>query len=113
AQVCAGEPGCQKLIERFTQFWSRILLETQKNFFTLDDPSRDVRALLPALGVPTLVLHGEADRLIPVEIARWVGEQIPGAQFYAFKGRSHALVATATVEFAEVVRRFVRTGRPT
>ena len=113
AQVCAGEPGCQKLVERFTQLWSRIPLETLKNVFMLDDPGRDIRALLPALGVPALVLHGEADRLIPVQMARWVAEQIPGAQFYALKGRSHALVATATVEFAEMVRRFVRTGRPT
>lgn len=79
----------------------------------LDDPGNDVRALLPALRVPTLVLHGEADRLNPVEMGRWTAEQIPGAQFHALKGRSHMALATATAEFAEVVRRFIRTGRPT
>jgi len=108
AQVSSGEPGCQKLVERGIQLWSQIPPETLRNFFTLDDPGRDVRVLLPTLRVPTLVLHGEVDRLTPVEVARWTAEQIPGAQFYALKGRSHMLVATAT---AEVVRRFIRTGR--
>jgi class 3 adenylate cyclase/pimeloyl-ACP methyl ester carboxylesterase len=111
-QTCAGEAGCQKLVEGFIQLWSQIPLESLKNFFVLDDPGRDVRPLLPALQVPTLVMHGEADRLNPVEMARWAAEQIPGAGFYPLKGRCHALPATATVEFAEVVRRFVRTGQP-
>jgi class 3 adenylate cyclase/pimeloyl-ACP methyl ester carboxylesterase len=113
AQVCAGEPGCQKLIERGIQLWSQIPLPSLRNFFALDDPDRDVHTLLPALRVPTLVLHGEVDRLNPVEAARWTAEQIPGAQFYALKGRSHMILATATAEFAELVGRFVRTGRAT
>jgi hypothetical protein len=69
-QVCAGEAGCQKLVERFIQLWRRIPLETLKNFFLLDDPGRDVRPLLPALRAPTLVLHGEVDRL---NRSRWPG----------------------------------------
>jgi class 3 adenylate cyclase/pimeloyl-ACP methyl ester carboxylesterase len=111
-QAAAGEPGCQKLIERAIQAWSQMPLEALRNFFKLDDPSRDVRALLPAIRMPTLVLHGEADRLNPVELGRWTAEQIPGAQFYALKGRCHMFPGTATSEFAEVVRRFIRTGRP-
>ena len=113
AQAAAGESGCQKLIEGSIRRWSQIPLEALRNFFMLDDPGNDVRALLPALRVPTLVLHGEADRLNPVEMGRWTAEQIPGAQFHALKGRSHMALATATAEFAEVVRRFIRTGRPT
>lgn len=83
------------------------------NFFVLDDPGRDVRALLPALRVPTLVLHGEHDRNNPVEWGRWTADQISGAQFHVLKGRSHMFAATAAGEFAEVVRHFIRTGRPT
>jgi pimeloyl-ACP methyl ester carboxylesterase len=112
AQVAAGEPGCQKLIEGSIRLWSQMPLETLKNFFMLDDPGIDVRAILPALRMPTLVLHGESDRITPVEAGRWIAEQIPGAQFHVLKGRSHMFAATATAEFAEVVRRFIRTGRP-
>jgi pimeloyl-ACP methyl ester carboxylesterase len=84
-----------------------------RNFFKLDDPGRDVRPLLPALRVPALVLHGGHDRINPVEAARWAAEQIPGAQFHALEGRSHMMVATAPAEFAQAVRQFIRTGRPT
>jgi pimeloyl-ACP methyl ester carboxylesterase len=110
-QAAAGEPGSQKLIERAIQFWSQMPVEALRNFFRLDDPSRDVRALLPAIRTPTLVVHGEVDQLNPVEMARWTAEQIPGAQFYALKGRCHMVPMTAATEFADVVRRFVQAGR--
>jgi len=113
AQVAAGEPGVQKLIEGTIRVWSQIPPDCLRNFFKLDDPGRDVRALLPALRMPTLVLHGGHDRNTPVEAARWTAEQIPGAQFHALEGRSHMLVVTAVVEFARVIRNFIRTGRPT
>jgi pimeloyl-ACP methyl ester carboxylesterase len=112
-QAAAGEPGLQKHIERTIQVWTQLPQEALQNFFRLEDPTRDVRALLPAIRMPTLVLHGEADRLNPVEMAKWTKEQITGAHFYAFKGRSHMITATAAVEFADVIRHFVRTGRPT
>jgi class 3 adenylate cyclase/pimeloyl-ACP methyl ester carboxylesterase len=113
SQVAAGESGCQKLIEGSIRLWNQIPLETLKNFFTLDDPGRDVRSLLPALAAPTLVLHGEVDHITPVEAARWTAEQVKGAQFHVLKGRCHMLPATASVEFADVVRRFIRIGQPT
>ena len=40
--------------------------------------SIDVRDVLPAISVPTLVLHRTGDWL-PIAAARWTAEQIPGA----------------------------------
>jgi len=112
-QVAVGEPGCQKFTEGAIRLWSQVPLESLRNFFNLADPGRDVRVLLPALRVPTLVLHGETDRIAPVEMGRWTAEQIPGAQFHALKGRCHAAPATAPTEYAQAVRDFIGTGRPT
>jgi class 3 adenylate cyclase/pimeloyl-ACP methyl ester carboxylesterase len=111
AQAAAGEPGTQKLVEGGVKVWSQIPRASLRNFFTLDDPGCDVRALLPEIRMPTLVLHGAADRLCPVAMVRPVAERIPGAQFHALEGRCHMMLATATAEFAELVRRFIRTGR--
>jgi pimeloyl-ACP methyl ester carboxylesterase len=101
------------LIERNIQVWNQIPRDALRNFFKLEDPTRDVRALLPAIRVPTLVLHGEVDRVNPVEQGRWAAEQIPGAELHLLKGRCHAAPVTAPAEFAQVVRHFIRTGRPT
>ena len=109
-QVSAGETGTRKLVDGAGAAWSQVPLPSLRNFFALDDPGRDVRALLPKIRVPTLVLHGEVDRVSPLEMARRTVERIPGAQFQVLAGRSLAMLATPTAEFAELVRRFVRTG---
>jgi pimeloyl-ACP methyl ester carboxylesterase len=48
----------------------------------------DVRPILSTIRVPTLVLHRLEDD-IPVEGARWMAEQIPGARFVELPGGPH------------------------
>jgi class 3 adenylate cyclase len=48
----------------------------------------DVRPLLPTIRVPTLVLHRTEDG-IPIEGARWMASQIPGARFLELPGGPH------------------------
>jgi pimeloyl-ACP methyl ester carboxylesterase len=50
-------------------------------------PSRLPR--LSSLRVPTLVLHGDADILVPVENGRRVAAAIPGARFLEIPGMGH------------------------
>ncbi|HEY6961364.1 MAG TPA: adenylate/guanylate cyclase domain-containing protein [Gaiellaceae bacterium] len=40
----------------------------------------DVRHVLPAIRVPTLVLHGRNDTVVPIDVARYVADRIPGAR---------------------------------
>lgn len=49
----------------------------------------DVRAVLPAIRVPTLVLHRTKDRAVPVAAGRYVAEHIPGARFFEQPGIDH------------------------
>ena len=49
----------------------------------------DVRAVLPTIGVPTLVLHRTGDIPIPVEIGREMAEAVPGARYVEFPGDDH------------------------
>jgi class 3 adenylate cyclase len=50
----------------------------------------DVRALLPAVRVPTLVAHCVNDPLVPVEGGRYLAEHIPGAQLVEIPLAVHA-----------------------
>jgi class 3 adenylate cyclase len=49
----------------------------------------DVRAILPAISVPTLLMHRTDDMLIEVGASRYMAERIPGAKLVEFPGHDH------------------------
>jgi len=49
----------------------------------------DIRQVLPAIRVPTLVVHRTGDRDIDVGGARWLAERIPGARYVELPGDDH------------------------
>jgi pimeloyl-ACP methyl ester carboxylesterase len=49
----------------------------------------DIRAALPAISAPTLVVHRSDDRIIPVENGRYVAERIPNAKYVELEGQDH------------------------
>ena len=48
----------------------------------------DVRALLPTVRVPTLILHHTDDPLIPPKFGKDIAEHIPGAKYVELPGRN-------------------------
>jgi len=49
----------------------------------------DVRAILPNVQAPTLVLHRKGDVSIPIELGRNLAAQIPNAKFIEYSGQDH------------------------
>jgi len=49
----------------------------------------DVRGLLGAIRVPTLVLHRTGDMVVPIQAGRYIGEHVPGAKFVELPGIDH------------------------
>ena len=49
----------------------------------------DVRASLPSITAPTLVIHRTDDPLVGVEHGRYVAEHVPGARLVEFPGSDH------------------------
>jgi len=68
----------------------------------------DRRAMLKAVTAPTLVIHGEADPLVPIEGGRDTAAHIAGARLLTIPGMGHdlplALVDTLTGAIAEHAR---------
>ncbi len=69
----------------------------------------DVRAVLPTICVPTLVLHATDDRMVPIQVGRYLAEQIPGAKLVEFPGTDHWFMVNpgARTFVTNEVRRFV------
>ncbi|WP_028241069.1 alpha/beta fold hydrolase [Stutzerimonas azotifigens] len=69
----------------------------------------DHRALLPTIGLPTLILHGSADPDSPLEHARWLAAGLPRAELCVIEGAGHSLLTENTAEVAERIRTFIGT----
>lgn len=60
----------------------------------------DVRNRLPALALPTLVVTGEEDALIPVINGEAIALLIPGARYACLPGSGHMLAVERPAELA-------------
>jgi len=66
----------------------------------------DVRALLPEVRVPTLVLHRTGDRAVRVDAGRHVATSIPGAQWLELPGNAHWWWLGETAPIIDAVKGF-------
>jgi len=71
------------------------------------EQSLDVRAALPAVSAPTLVLHRVGDRATPIEGGRYVADHIPGATFVELPGEDHAHVTGDVDVIVDSVKEFL------
>jgi pimeloyl-ACP methyl ester carboxylesterase len=71
----------------------------------------DTYERLPEIKVPTLVIAGDADRLIPVENSRILASRIPRAELAILKNMGHGFITEAADEANRAVLDFLRRHR--
>tara|TARA_R110001599_G_scaffold235713_1_gene434921 strand:+ start:299 stop:496 length:198 start_codon:yes stop_codon:yes gene_type:complete len=63
---------------------------------------------LPKIDIPTLVLHGDADGIVPFEVSgKRTQELLPNAKTEVIKGGPHGLNATHPDEFNQALIQFM------
>ncbi|MDX6532476.1 MAG: hypothetical protein QOF68_220 [Gaiellales bacterium] len=67
----------------------------------------DIRRLLPAIGVPTLVLHRRDDQIEPVGAGRYIADVISNAQYVELEGADHFPWAGDQQALCDEVERFL------
>jgi 3-oxoadipate enol-lactonase len=60
------------------------------------------------IDVPTLVLHGDADVIVPVENGRMLASRLPNARYVELPGRGHNLQLEDPATFNRLALRFLR-----
>jgi non-heme chloroperoxidase len=73
----------------------------------------DMTEDLKKIDVPTLILHGDIDQIVPVGNAHRSAKLIPEAILKEYPGAPHAIIATAKNEVNEDLLRFVKTSGKT
>jgi class 3 adenylate cyclase len=71
----------------------------------------DVRDVLPAIRVPTLVIHRAGDRYIRAANGRYLAEHIPGAKYVELPGDDHYMFFGDTDAILAEIREFVTGAR--
>src|SRR3989442_4421088 len=66
----------------------------------------NVYELLSRVSVPTLVLHGTRDKIVPYTHAKKLAEAISGARLITFEGGGHALHGRDAVKVNRLIREF-------
>jgi len=79
--------------EHFCEWWARLLRQGTsphgaKSLVRLY-PQIDVRDILPAIAVPTVVIHRTNDLAIQVAAGRYLAQRIPGARWVELPGNDH------------------------
>lgn len=99
---------------RFRQFYARYQRQsmgpTQASFGYRNQFTFDVRAILPTIRVPTLVLHRKDNTYVRVENGRYVADRIPGAKFVEVPGVDHLYHVGETALILDAIEEFL-TGR--
>jgi pimeloyl-ACP methyl ester carboxylesterase len=100
----AGDP-------EFAEWWAAYLRRGSSpaaaTAYLLMNAGIDVRPVLPAIHVPTLILHSIGDRICPVEGARYIAAHIAGARLVELPGDDHQLWASESDRFMGELEEFV------
>ena len=70
----------------------------------------DVRDVLPAIRVPTLILHRTEDRLLTIDEGRYVASRIPGATLIELPGEDHLPFVGDQDTMLDAIERFLGNG---
>jgi pimeloyl-ACP methyl ester carboxylesterase len=102
--------------ERFREWWTRYLVRSASPkavlALTRMNMALDMRHVLPAIRVPTLILHRVGDKALPLEGARYMAKRIPGARLVEFPGIDHIPWTEDPEPILAEIEAFVTGSRP-
>jgi pimeloyl-ACP methyl ester carboxylesterase len=67
----------------------------------------DTRAILPSIDVPTLVIAGQHDAIVPPATAEYLRDHIPGARLVVLPGAGHLSGQERPAEYNAALREFL------
>jgi pimeloyl-ACP methyl ester carboxylesterase len=85
---------------------ARTSFLVEQKALVAETPSLERR--LGLVGIPAAVVHGTADRIVPLSAARLLAEQVPGAELVTIRGQGHSLSSERPAVVAQVIARYAR-----
>jgi pimeloyl-ACP methyl ester carboxylesterase len=88
----------RKILQRATQEASIRLYECSYGI--------DLRPEISNIKIPTLVIHGDCDKLVPLEEAEWLASHLPNSHLHIVNGAGHVPTITRSLEVAQIINQY-------
>jgi class 3 adenylate cyclase/pimeloyl-ACP methyl ester carboxylesterase len=102
--------------ERFCQWWAGFLRHSASPgaalALTKMNTQIDIRSVLPAIRVPTLVIHRTDDPMCPIEGGRYLAQHIRGAKLVELPGNDHIPFVGNGDAIVDAIQEFLTGVRP-
>lgn len=109
----ANRPGAKVSQGMMDWFWLQGMMGGLKNTYECIEAfsETDFTEDLAAFDVPTLVLHGDDDQIVPIDAsARISSKLIAGAELKVYPGAPHGLISTHQSQFNADLLAFIEAG---
>ncbi len=104
-QTCVPEVDCDHI-----KRWGRLILDRASFEAAIAlyraPKSVDLRNDLRRITQPVLILHGEADALVPLESSYWLAKTLPNTKLTILNGAGHVPTMTRPLEVAQEINSF-------
>ncbi len=105
-----NDPGLSAWKDQIVEIWLQTIPQQMYRDFLGQVFATEVRELCRRVNVPTLVIAGDKDLLIPERFVRDLATRIPNARYAVIKGAGHSAPWSATDTFLEMLTTFIRTN---
>jgi pimeloyl-ACP methyl ester carboxylesterase len=90
--------------------WGRKILQraTQASSIKLNECTYgiDLRPEISNIKIPTLVIHGDGDKLVPLEDSEWLTAHLPNSHLHIVNGAGHVPTITRPLEVAQIINQY-------
>ena len=104
-QACVPEPHSEPIKHWGRQILGRASQEAAIALYRLAG-TMDLRPDLPRITQPTLVIHGDADPILPLASSEWLAATLPHAQLTILHGAGHVPIMTRPHAVAQAITDF-------
>ena len=106
-QLCVPEPDCEHIKAWGRQIIGRALPEAAIALRLLGS-ELDIRSKISSIQQPTLVIHGDQDKIVPMERAKELASALPRAELLVLEGAGHVPTLTRPKDVATAIASFLR-----
>lgn len=66
----------------------------------------DLRSEISKIYIPSLIIHGDRDKLVPLEDAEWLASHLPNSHLHIVIGAGHVPTVTRPFEVAQAINQY-------